>query len=630
MTTTSSIFDVAALGYRVYPWYPSGKSIPDPATNATTNPPQEWGHAAQFSILCTEDVLCVDIDRHDGGADGFEAWQAAYGDLPEVSKPSNSGRGLHGFYRVTPEQRAAIKKHTVGLLPGVDIAWNAKCLATQSYDLPPVHDLPPVPDDLMAAIAAEKRATVAPVAPGETPRAVALAMRNPIPRGEQWTTLLSYAAHMASKGYDPTAARELFAAALARCEHVDDEKHAWTAFDSAYGGRFYAEAVERQEYDAMWGQIIAGVQADEAARRSVPAQALPSAPGEPEEPPAPLYGDVAALLAGDLPEPPVPGLLRCSDGLGLFYEGKYNVVYGDPESGKTWVALAAVVETIKAGNMAVVVDMDHNGMAETVARLLQLGATPAELGKPELFLYTEPEDGFMLDAVVADLVVKQPALVTLDSIGEIVASYGKNSNLDDDFTWVHQRVMKRLVRAGAAVVAIDHLAKGEESRTKGASGAAAKKRVIDGSYIRCIVTQQFSPGKGGRASLVLSKDRNGGLRKARGDGKVGDIGLASFWLRPVDGWVLDAPVATEATEDREDKLASAPVRILAFLKENAGQRFTAEQIAREAVQMKGQQISAALKTARNRLTALHAEGQIQRGHKSNPERTLVYWVDIQE
>src|SRR5690606_41273809 len=96
-------------------------------------------------------------------------------------------------------------------------------------------------------------------------------------------------------------------------------------------------------------------------------------------------------------------------------------------------------------------------------------------------------------------------------------------------------------------------------------------------------------GQGGRACLGLSKGRNGGLRKARGDGKVGGIGLASVWLRPVDGWVLDAPVATEATEDREDKLASAPVRILAFLKENAGQRFTAEHIAREAVQMRSEE-----------------------------------------
>lgn len=469
--------------------------------------------------------------------------------------------------------------------------------------------------EIEAALEANPVPVAAPTAPGapsgfDTPR---FDLPEVIRAGERYSVLFRYATSMRARGVRLEEAKVLFAAAVARCESPETFGR-----EPSY---ILADVWER--YEDTWKPRV-----DDSSLFSDPAlqAASAGAPAAPVVDKASLFADTALLLSGDLPEPPVPGLLECSDGIGLFYEGKYNVVYGDPESGKTWVALSAVVETVKARGLAVVVDMDHNGHAETVARLLQLGATPEELSKPDLFLYTAPEDGYMLDAVVETLREMKPTLVTLDSIGEIVAAYGKNSNLDDDFTFVHQRVMKRLVYTGAAVVAIDHLAKGEESRSKGASGAAAKKRVIDGTYIRCVVTQQFAPGRGGRATLVLSKDRNGGLRKARGAG-VGDVGVASFWLHPVEGWVLDAASSTVEDDELEDKIDSAPIRIMNFLLENPGQRFTAEQIGREAVQMRGQQIKAAVKTARNALTILARDEKIKKGHKPDSQRTLVFWVD---
>ena len=50
-----------------------------------------------------------------------------------------------------------------------------------------------------------------------------------------------------------------------------------------------------------------------------------------------LRVDVGALLAGGLPDRPKPVVLRRTDGDALFYRGAGHSLFGDPESGKTWV-----------------------------------------------------------------------------------------------------------------------------------------------------------------------------------------------------------------------------------------------------------------------------------------------------
>ena len=109
--------------------------------------------------------------------------------------------------------------------------------------------------------------------------------------------------------------------------------------------------------------------------------------------PSPLFVDVAALLADGLPEPPEPAVLARRDGRRLFYAGQVNSLIGDPECGKSWIAYAAVVETLQAGRRALIIDLDHNGASQILARLLALGVPPAVLGDPDRFRLAEPEDG---------------------------------------------------------------------------------------------------------------------------------------------------------------------------------------------------------------------------------------------
>lgn len=261
--------------------------------------------------------------------------------------------------------------------------------------------------------------------------------------------------------------------------------------------------------------------------------------------PAGLFGDVAALLDGGLPDPPAPVCARRSDGAALFYGGQVNTVFGDPESGKTFLCLAAVAEALSQGRKAVVIDLDHNGMSATVDRLIMLGAPVGALADPDRFRYVEPEDAPHLLAVVAAVIAWRPAVVIVDSIGELLPVFGYSSNSPDDFTAVNARVLKPLAMAGAAVLGIDHLAKGAESRTAGPTGTAAKKRAVGGSSIRVVVKEPFTPGRGGKAALTVAKDRHGGLRQHCPPPDGGEQYAGSFCLDAHDDgsttWRIVAP-----------------------------------------------------------------------------------------
>ncbi len=227
----------------------------------------------------------------------------------------------------------------------------------------------------------------------------------------------------------------------------------------------------------------------------------------------PLFVDVAALLAGGIPEPPKPVLLTREDGHSLFYAGKTNILFGDPECGKSWIAYSAVAEALTDGRRAAIVDADHNGAAEIIPRLLALGVHPKILGDQDVFRLAEPEESEELLAVVGELRDWRPAVAVVDSLGEIIPMLRLSSNSPDEYTQGHRLTLSALASSGAVVVAIDHLPKSDDARDRGATGTLAKLRAINGASYRVTVAEPFSPGLGGAASLVVHKDRPGGVRE---------------------------------------------------------------------------------------------------------------------
>ncbi len=264
-----------------------------------------------------------------------------------------------------------------------------------------------------------------------------------------------------------------------------------------------------------------------------------------------LHVDVAALLNGGLPEPPKPLILTRDDGHAIFYAGQVNTLFGESESGKTFIALAAIAEVAKAGRRTAFVDIDHNGVEAIVSRLLALGVPTEYLGDPGRFRYWEATDkGDLRDLVAFMVETWKPTLVVVDSVGELLPLFGGNSNSPDDFTMVHAAVLKPMAAAGAAVVIIDHLAKGTDSKAAGPTGTAAKKRAVGGVSIRVTVHAQFVPGQGGSAFLAVNKDRHGGLRRhcARGD-REPSAGLFTLTVeRDRLVWNIRAPKDTDGAE----------------------------------------------------------------------------------
>lgn len=273
------------------------------------------------------------------------------------------------------------------------------------------------------------------------------------------------------------------------------------------------------------------------------------------------YGDVAGLLSGDLPPAPTPNVLRRSDGTRIFYRNQVNLLFGEAESGKTFVALGAVAEALLHGRKASFIDIDHNGMQSIVSRLLAFDVEPETLSDLERFRYKEPDDKIDLIATVADLKAWRPDVVVVDSVGELLPMMGLNSNSPDDFTIAHSAVLKPLAMSGACVIAIDHVAKNAESKAQGPTGTVAKARAVGGVMLRVTVKDQFTPGNGGSCYLNIKKDRHGGLRAASPTGDKEPL-AGTFKMFPDSTFVVFAPQQGERTPEAAPGVDLAELQLM--------------------------------------------------------------------
>lgn len=269
-------------------------------------------------------------------------------------------------------------------------------------------------------------------------------------------------------------------------------------------------------YDTL-GQAMDGI--EEALRRDGTPTSATTDTG---------LADLGWLLTGEAPEMPQPKYTHRGDDVALFYPAEINGLVGDPESGKTWVAMTAVVEALSNGETAAMIDVDHNGPNHTAARLLLLGARLEHLADPERFRYYEPHEPEQLLAAVDDNTRRHTDVVIVDSIGEVFPMLGVSTNDGDEMTTALRRVCTTMKTAGCCVITIDHLPKSTDARQTGfAIGTIAKKRMIRGTYLHVEARTQPAPGQIGRMTLRILKDAFGQVRKATPGGYAGTFVLDS-------------------------------------------------------------------------------------------------------
>ncbi|ROP64701.1 AAA domain-containing protein [Curtobacterium sp. PhB130] len=279
--------------------------------------------------------------------------------------------------------------------------------------------------------------------------------------------------------------------------------------------------------------------------------------------PTPMFIELTDI---DTSDPVLATVGARVDGPGLLYAGAVNGLIGDPEQGKSLVAVALALQTVHADEDRGVVwlDLDHNGARAFRGRLDSFGATKLDLLG---FSFAQPEDSEGVLALVEYVVAHADdySLFVIDSIGELLPMFGASSDSADEYTKVNRQVAARVAKAGIAVLTIDHLAKGADSRAFGGTGTVAKKRAVDGALYRVEATTPFAPTTGGTATLRLLKDRHGSVRDLASATSAGvrEPVVTSFVIDAADGsWHFAVPGQTLTPDQMKSLRVSADAQLL--------------------------------------------------------------------
>lgn len=275
-----------------------------------------------------------------------------------------------------------------------------------------------------------------------------------------------------------------------------------------HGGDFKAAARELRRRG--YGSIAAVPTPSLAPAQTAPAEgdANENENGEPRE--RTSWWPRQLDLTGGADEPE-PEFLPREDGQRLLYRGKVNGLLGESESGKTWLALYAVQQTLAVGQRVIYLDFEDSAKG-ILSRLKALGAIEPHF---DGLLYANPDETLGLAAtqdLYASLVDFNPDLIVLDGVNAAMTLLGLDLTSNTDATKFSQWVLKPLKKHGAGVLTIDHVPKSKENRGNYAIGAQAKRADIDGAAIAVEVMAPFGRGTNGELKLTVTKDRPGHVR----------------------------------------------------------------------------------------------------------------------
>ena len=212
------------------------------------------------------------------------------------------------------------------------------------------------------------------------------------------------------------------------------------------------------------------------------------------------------LIARRLNAPAPPEII------GLFYLGANHVLSGESESLKTWLALAAAVEELKAGHGVLWVDGDDVGAGAILERLLLLGASEADVSN--LFAYVlpdEPLDQEILRDVLAIVRDCSCRLAVFDGFNPLLDLHGFDPNSGVEVERFY-RLIDPIRKMSVATVLTDNVVKSKESRGAWAIGSERKKSKAE-VHLGMRTLEPLVRGGAGRAKIDVHKDRPGHLTR---------------------------------------------------------------------------------------------------------------------
>lgn len=504
---------------------------------------EAWTWDGNVAIRLPPDVVGVDVDVYHGGDQGLDELQQRYGVLPTTvwSTSREDGSGI-ALFRVPAGTTLAtdpaqgidmIQAHHRYMVvhpslhpEGAVYQWIDEA-SDEFLDAPPEPgDLPELPWGWVEGLAVAKSEAARAATPDEVRAFIDAHTRSLRPaalrgvqsrlagyRGARHDTLVEvacWAMREAAAGYYPAA--QAVETLWAWWKRVMDDPHRLD------GGEFGAAIMWAVAQVANEPERVAELERD-AAKPIEPPPNIDPETGEIMVDQVDELDDdwsrrdlvaLARAIAAGEHEPEVPVHLAVDGAMPLFYCGRLHSIFGPPGGGKTWIALAALVERLQDGQHVLLIDWEDAEQG-TVQRLLQLGATPDDL---ERFDYRNPTTSLAYGMTTIEDDPTPWTMIVMDSAGEALAAQGVELN-DDTGTAQWMQLAKRLARRAEqpSVVMLDHVPKAGDEPAKYAIGSQRKLAAITGASYRCDTLVEPAKGKDGKLRLVVAKDRLGNRPK---------------------------------------------------------------------------------------------------------------------
>jgi hypothetical protein len=294
----------------------------------------------------------------------------------------------------------------------------------------------------------------------------------------------------------------------------------------------------------------------------------------------------------ELQEEEPPSMLRREDGNCLLYAGKINAIFGESESGKTWIALEAIRQELEKNNIVFYLDFEDS--ARSI--LNRLKTLRIKSDKFKMFRYANPDEPLgegIGEIMRTQIMAYLPTLIVVDGVNAAMNLLGLDLEKNKDATHFSQKVLKPLRIGGAGILTIDHVTKSKDNRGNYAIGAQAKRADIDGAAFAVSVALPFGRGIDGALDITCTKDRPGFVRAICPDAKT--VGVANLKSLPDGGIAVSISGGTVKLSTRESKM-EAVSDLLAKVGYEMGRNQIAEHLRTEGIPISNDELKFVLET----------------------------------